>query len=670
MKKRRLTFMPQWKKIGLRKIKRATLHPSKSVGARVFLAFFLSTMTFVLSLGCVSYQMSKRTIANNAELSIRQTLEQTAEKLDLTLQRFDDSLQQSLFGSDIQDLARRGALAGTDARELIVIRQKLTSALGNWVFANPGALGVALISKSGDMEPVSSGMIDKGILQAARNAAWFKEAIASRKALWQAGEGGEGDSRPSKRFSLIKALPGPSGNGYVVMAEIKTDFLTDALTKIDLEGQAVAKLLSADHVLLAASSEQEAYLPSEAGAARALTVTSAVSLSQWQLSIAIPMEVLMQDARMILSTTYSMAVIVAIIATLIGIWMVRSIASPLRNMKGLMQEAASGNLKVSMPVRGRDEIGELSRSFNGMMAQMDELVLQTRLAASEVLHTASELGEASYRTSAAAMEIAGATEEIAIGAASLAEEVARQMRQFMEVNRTIGVAAGAVGQASERGIGQLNALESETADAGRKTAALAVRVDRLQSTALSVLRVLEVMQGIAKQTNILSLNATIEAARAGAAGKGFIVVADEIRELAAQSRRSIDLVKNTADEIMSEVSATVDALAEVSPLFASQREAVAETSEIFRQVHAQMRHFVDQLGTVTDTVGQLVHAQHTLSVSMGSVSAVAEQSSATTQEVASLTADQQRVSDRLVELSTQLELVSANLRDKLAVFDR
>ncbi|GJM79535.1 hypothetical protein HMSSN139_20310 [Paenibacillus sp. HMSSN-139] len=147
-----------------------------------------------------------------------------------------------------------------------------------------------------------------------------------------------------------------------------------------------------------------------------------------------------------------------------------------------------------------------------------------------------------------------------------------------------------------------------------------------------------------------------------------MVVADEIRGLAEQSRQSIEMVAGIADGIMNEMNETVIALSEVTPLFGKQREAVKETNAIFYDVQEQMQAFIDRLDSVTASIEQLVVSQGVLSESMGNVSAVAQQSSATSEEVASLSGEQQNVSEMLVQLSNNLEQASTKLEQKLALF--
>lgn len=303
---------------------------------------------------------------------------------------------------------------------------------------------------------------------------------------------------------------------------------------------------------------------------------------------------------------------------------------------------------------------------------------QTNHSAQDVLDTAAELTQASNKTALSAKEIAVATEEIANGATSLANEaergnelaenISRQMERVVLSNKEMEMSARQVEKSSQQGTQYLNGLMDKTNMTVEMINALTAKVDSLKASTGSVLKVLDVMQNITQQTNILSLNATIEAARAGAAGRGFMVVADEIRQLADQSRQSITMVGEITDNIQKEMNETVKALSEASPIFQEQIASVKETNQIFVSVQQQMEGFVRHLDSVTASIDQLNESQTVLSEAMSNVSAVAQQSSATSEEVASLSSEQQTVGDQLVQLSNKLENVSAGLKESLSKF--
>ncbi|WMT40035.1 methyl-accepting chemotaxis protein [Paenibacillus sp. D2_2] len=255
-----------------------------------------------------------------------------------------------------------------------------------------------------------------------------------------------------------------------------------------------------------------------------LAVYNNFAATDWKLIGTVSTAELVKDAKGILLTTYISAAVVALITTLIAMWMVRMIAHPLAQLKNLMEEGSRGNLNVRMKAKSQDEIGQLTNSFNVMMEHITELVKQTNHSAKDVLDTATELTQASNKTAISAREIAIATEEIANGATSLANEaergneltenISRQMDQVVLANKQMETAAHQVEKSSQQGTEYLNGLLAQTNSTVDIVNSLTEKVDALKSSTSSVLKVLEVMQNITQQTNILSLNATIEAARA------------------------------------------------------------------------------------------------------------------------------------------------------------
>ncbi|HZG57110.1 methyl-accepting chemotaxis protein, partial [Paenibacillus sp.] len=271
-----------------------------------------------------------------------------------------------------------------------------------------------------------------------------------------------------------------------------------------------------------------------------------------------------------------------------------------------------------------------------------------------------------------------ATEQIAIGASNVAVEAEKvtdvtsvmgnKMVVAMQANEQMAAAAADIRHSSQQGAEYMNELSAKTAETERLTQSMVNKVEDLQKSTRSIREILALLNNITKQTNILSLNATIEAARAGEAGRGFMVVADEIRKLADQSKQSIETVGGITDRIRAEIDETVGLMGQAYPLFQEQIASVKQSNEIFLSVNDRMGEFVGQLDGVSEAIRQLEATQRTLSDAMASVSAVAQQSSATTEQVASLSADQLQVGESLVGLAGRLEDVSVRLRDTLNQF--
>ncbi|GGH48075.1 chemotaxis protein [Paenibacillus silvae] len=688
-----------WKGLGgtsFRQIRK--VNPAKSVGVKLFLIFFAAIMIVVVSLGLLSYSKAKNTIEANASRANQETIDQTKQKLDIILERFVDTSTQIFFDPEMQSLLQKMSDPNLTAYDTFVNTSSINKQLSNVAFTNKSMEAIYLVPTDESKSVMGTGNSSSS-MGSIRQEPWYSDLISQGGYRWLPTEQKTDGSSPTFRIARsMKNLQGTT-QSYVLIIELKLEVLEEQLKSLDLGPGAVLQLIAPDNRVVASTVADHTGketdltfvkdLTETAGSTNAeydvdgkatnmLAVYSTMDTSAWKLIGLIPTSMLVKDAKGILTLTLWMALVDAAIAVLIGVWMVRMIARPLSKLKDLMQEGAKGNLKVRTPFASKDEIGQLSAAFNTMMEQITNLVEQTNRTAQEVLDTAAELSNASKKTAVSASEIAVATEEIAGGAGSLATEaergneltdnISRQMESVIAANEEMGDSARHVEKSSQTGTQHLNQLMTKTQKTEEMIGSLMRKVDSLKESTSSVLKVLDVMQNITKQTNILSLNATIEAARAGAAGRGFMVVADEVRQLAAQSRQSIDMVGEITDKIMTEMNETVSALSDAYPLFKEQMDAVKDTNVIFASVQEQMGAFVERLGMVTGSIGELSKSQATLSEAMSNVSAVAEESSATSEEVASLSSEQQNISNQLVSLSGKLESVSNELKETLSRF--
>lgn len=672
-------------------------HVMKSVGIKLFLIFFISILFFVLTVGLTSYSISKGIIQTKVADASEQTIAQAGQKLDLLFGVYEDLSMQVLLDNDLKALLTDMDSMNKGSYDYLQLRQKVGDKLNIYSYSNKTLKGIYLIRPTG--EPLAS----TGSSFASDNLAqqdWFKKIMDNNgKATWLESRVkgfGDGTGGGTPTFGVGRVLKNTSTNNVqaVLLMEVNLDAIGNELAQIQMGEGGQTVMLSPDQKLVYdadrakigqdnslgitkdALSQDKGHLQNDKKDMQLAYYKS--TKTGWYLVGAMPVAELVRDAKTIFGMTWVMAFIAMIIAVVIGYFIVRMIGRPLVTLRNLMKEGEQGNLTVRMKVTSEDEIGQLSLSFNEMMEKITALVQQTNNSAQEVLDTATELSEASKKTATSAKEIAVATEEIANGASSLAVEsergnelthnIAVQMKSVVDANVVMGTSAADVQKSSEQGITYMNELIGKTNSTEAMTRSMVEKVDNLKESTRSIRKILDVLNNMTKQTNILSLNATIEAARAGAAGKGFMVVADEIRKLADQSRQSIEVVGQITEKIQKEIDETVSVLSQAYPIFQEQILSVKEADSIFKQVQTHMGGFISQLSEVTESISQLESSQMVLTEAMSNVSAVAQQSSATSEEVASLSSEQLNISSGLVKLSDKLEELSNSLKESLSRF--
>lgn len=675
-------------------------NPLKSVGMKLFLAIFISILACVLTVGLLAYSEARSMVEKKVSDASLQTVNQVTNNLDIIFKTYEDITLQLLVDKDFHATVTQ-MLESEDDYARFEASSKLSEKLQSVALANDSVEGLALLPLNDQLPPLVSGGAQMSRLEVLKETEWYQKTIElDGKVNWIAPQtDGMAVAGNGSTIAIGRLLKDSLSTdvSYMLLLEVKISSIAERYVDVNLGensdlsiiDQAGQFVIANDTTLIGQAGR--VILPTEGEAAKngteklettdgveVLAVYKTFEAMDWRLVGTIPVGALVKDAETIRNLTWITAVAAAILAIIIGILVIVTIARPLVKICGLMMEGASGNLTVRSTIKRQDEIGTLSVSFNGMMEQITELALQTTQSAQQVLLTASDLTEASRKTSASAKEIAVATEEIANGATSLAVEAEKgneltshinaQMKQVMDANGEMVASASKVEKASEQGTTYMNGLILKTGMTEEMTRSMVEKVDSLKDSTGSIVKILDVLNNLTKQTNILSLNATIEAARAGTAGKGFMVVADEIRKLADQSRQSIDVVGQITEKIRSEIDETVHVLSEAYPLFQEQIQSVKEANEIFLSVQEQMGQFADRLEGVTSSIGRLDETQSILAEAMTNVSAVAEEASATSEEVASLSSEQLSISDNLVGLSEKLDAVSRGLSETLSRF--
>ncbi len=294
------------------------------------------------------------------------------------------------------------------------------------------------------------------------------------------------------------------------------------------------------------------------------------------------------------------------------------VTAPLEKLTGGLRDIArgEGDLTRRLPVKGNDEVGQASAIFNEMMENFSRLVRQVGDSASQVSAQSQELSSAAHRV----------TEGSHLQNAQ-SEQAAAAMENMLQSITSIAESAGHVNHQSQEslrraaeGSSSLARLQREMEDVGQTVQLTANSVDEFVRSTEAISKMTQEVKGIAEQTNLLALNAAIEAARAGEAGRGFAVVADEVRKLAeksALSAQEIDRITAT----LSEQSAGVHrAINEGLQHIASSQGTIASVADVLQATNGS----VNEVGRGLDAIAQATDAQRESSQSVAeSIEAIA-----------------------------------------------
>jgi len=278
----------------------------------------------------------------------------------------------------------------------------------------------------------------------------------------------------------------------------------------------------------------------------------------WSLAMMVPSSVVEDPIQHTIWTSISVVVVIILLVSLSSGIVTRKIIAPLGSLVSTMREIATGegDLTKRIEIDRKDELGQLGEQFNVFIEKIQDLIKQSKSAVSDVDDSAGQVVEAINKASVGARSQKEELELIATASTEMSHTV-QEISQGTK--RTTEYASFADNQASKgQGIVAESTASIEALSAAVNQAADVV--DQLNQDSESIGQVLEVIRAIAEQTNLLALNAAIEAARAGEQGRGFAVVADEVRSLAQRTQESTENIQNIIGGLQSNAHNAVNAM--------------------------------------------------------------------------------------------------------------
>ncbi|WP_018750752.1 methyl-accepting chemotaxis protein [Paenibacillus sanguinis] len=333
------------------------------------------------------------------------------------------------------------------------------------------------------------------------------------------------------------------------------------------------------------------------------------------------------SSRNVTIITIVAAVLVSI---LLGYLISQIISRPLARVTHLVQQVADGNLRNTLDIDYKDEIGQLAKGMNSMIVSLREIV--------------NNIINHSHSLAAASQQISASTQEIASGSASQASDAQMISELFKELSTAIHAVAYNTEQASELSNETVRIAEEGSGiiqSSSDSMKSVSQQMTQLEDDSQKVGDIIGVIEDIADQTNLLALNAAIEAARAGEQGRGFAVVADEVRKLAERSgeatRQITGIIKGMQENTRSSV------------------QSVQESAELSERTGEAFERIVNHVNDAGQKVVEIAAASEEQAAQTATVLSAVENISATTQQTAAGSEETAATAQSLAQLAEELQ---------------
>ncbi|GAB6159128.1 hypothetical protein JCM39194_23280 [Desulfotomaculum varum] len=328
-------------------------------------------------------------------------------------------------------------------------------------------------------------------------------------------------------------------------------------------------------------------------------------------------------------------VLAGLVAALLALWYAGRLTRPIIQVADAHRQLVAGNLDVYLDVKRQDEIGLTAQSLNDLAAGFRQVLGELGAAAEKVANVAEDLSNNSQQTTAAAT-----------ATATNMSQVADNAEQVAENTRAVAADAAGAAAAAEQGRQQLLKVEGQMDQISRAADSAAVALRQLNGVTQTIGEMVNMITGIAEQTNLLALNAAIEAARAGEHGRGFAVVADEVRVLAERSAQAAQQIMEHTKSINQSVELALYSMEENVNKISDGAQQVTDSGKVF----AGIIEIVDKLHS---RVKEVARAADEISAAVQNAAAATQQQTAAMEEVTSTTHELHSLSNSLKNLATR-----------------
>ncbi len=392
----------------------------------------------------------------------------------------------------------------------------------------------------------------------------------------------------------------------------------------------------------------------------------------------VPIGVVMGQAETIKKLTFTLVILAVVIAGIIGSVITAGIQRNMKKISRSFGKVAEGDLTVQVKASGKDE-------FRGLAASASNMIDKNKKLVAKVTDATAQLEDSAKAVKTASEVISSYSEKIAVSISGINKGMEKQsshaqicVDQTNALSDEIGDVKGIIEKVeylvseTEEMIGQgmsmVQVLSRRAEETTEITSMVGQSIEALEQESSVIGSFVGTIADIARQTNLLSLNASIEAARAGEAGRGFGVVAEEIRKLADDSAGAAGEIKNNMENVTKQTRGSAENARKAEQMVALQTQSVSEVTTLFKDMSSHMSGLISGLKEIASSMEEADEKREETLGSVHNISDIIEDTACSTQEVNKVILRLSESVENLNKISVTLDQNMGELKTEISLF--
>ncbi len=657
------------------------------IGQKLMAAFFLLISIPIVIIGFYSYSKSASIMQHNLQKSAESILVQT----DKTIVNFFKGTEESVVQMSLHK----------DARELLS-----DDSNGKWLaesfksFIESHNSAVAMYMGTNDKHTVSYPKLNLADDYDPTSRPWYTSAVKSGKTIYT--EPYTDESTGKMVITIATPVYGYSNDLLgVIGVDISLDSIIKEVNSIQLGEKGFVSLSDRSGNVMATMNKDfigkkipvpalsEALKTQSLGTVEYSNLENGKQIKKflsfkkmdslgWTLSGTMYVDEIKSSTSVLLKDTLLIGLVSLLAALSISFMLSKKITDSINLILIDMERVRQGDFTVRCHARSSDEIGMLCEHFNTTIDSIGSLIGNIKDVIDQVSSASCNLSANSEQTNAASLDVLKTVEEISSGASDQAYEaekgahlvsgLSQKLNRLIKNTDEMERFADDAIDSNSQGIEMVSLLKEKTKLNEISTDKIESAILNLDKNTINIGNIVSTIGAISEQTNLLALNASIEAARAGDAGKGFSVVAEEIRKLAEESKTAAGEIHEIILNIQNDSKNTVSIMNEVKTVTNDQSSSVFKVNESFDLISGSIQNISQKIKLVSSFIDEISAEKDGIVSAIESISSVSEETAAATQEVNASVQEQTNAISEVAGLAEKLSDMSSKLKSEIDRF--